>query len=321
MPNTIGFQISIGSLPEGWSGDPQALLDAVAELLQVQFDEDIAVFSAGSQQPETINNRAWLRDGTAWYVPDGNGGWRPADVDSAYKRIYVRNADPFVGANAEPVNPRSLWLKTNIGATVAESLSVYLNGSWRTLFDASDLADVTSRLNSVVKEDGGLKDGVVTYESIPGSLREQLRKEFLNLSHPVGSIYENAANPANPQTLFNWPESEWEKFGEGRVTVGEGTAEGLTARSAGESFGAESVTLDESQVPDHDHSTDIRIVGNVNGQNTPDPLTRYGQTGLMVGDTAVNLATLEAESDSFGGGGPHNNMQPSVVVYRWRRTA
>ena len=327
MPNTIGFQVNIGNLPEGWSGDPQDILNAVAELLQIQFDEDIAVFSIGSQQPETINNRAWLRDGTAWYVPDGNGGWRPADVNPDYKRIYVRGTDPFVGADAIPPTERSLWLRTQrVSGTVrARELSAYVDGAWRSLYHAEDLEKVTNRLNSITDPDdvgAGLLPNAVSFANIQESTRELLRKDFLNSAYPIGTIYENAVNPANPSGALNWPESQWVKFGEGRVTIGEGEGAGLTPRSAGVELGAEQVSLSVAQLPGHTHTTGVRVNGSINGTNTTTPATQYNTTGLMVGDTGGSRnGTVNLESSSVGDGLPHNNMQPSVVVYRWRRTA
>ena len=321
MPNTIGFQISIGNLPEGWNGDPQALIDAVAELLEIKFEEDIAIFKAGSTEPDTATNSAWLRDGTAWFVPDGNGGWRPADVNPDYKRIYVRGTDPFVGADAANIEPRSLWVRTQqISETnvLARELLVYVGNEWRSLYHAEDLEKVTNRLNSITDPDdvgAGLLPNAVSLANIQESTRELLRKDFLNSAHPIGSIYENAVNPANPTSLFNWPESQWVKFGEGRVTIGEGEGAGLTPRSAGVELGTEQVSLSVAQLPAHSHV--------IRHDTTSFRHTGGSIVGKLVGTGSANQGSESAWSfsENAGDGLAHNNMQPSVVVHRWRRTA
>lgn len=86
----------------------------------------------------------------------------------------------------------------------------------------------------------------------------------------------------------------------GRVLGTVGAGAGLTNRSLGASVGAETHTLTVSEIPSHTHT----YLG-VTGQ------------GVLGGgtDTAADEANRPTQtSGATGGGGAHNNMQPTVFI-------
>jgi len=90
----------------------------------------------------------------------------------------------------------------------------------------------------------------------------------------------------------------------GRAPVGAGTGIGLTTRTTGQaSIGEETHLLATGEMPSHSHS--IQFAG---GQGTGWVAGAGGSTTNSVssGGTAGALG-------STGGGGAHNNMQPSAV--------
>lgn len=109
----------------------------------------------------------------------------------------------------------------------------------------------------------------------------------------------------------------------GRMVVGRGTGSGLTARALADSDGAETVTLDAATLGTHAHGiTDpghfhggsgaLNRLANGAGASTGWPTG----TGATVGDTSFNNGdndTTPAFANT-GGGGSHNNMQPSLVL-------
>lgn len=124
---------------------------------------------------------------------------------------------------------------------------------------------------------------------------------------PVGSIYINVGS-TNPATLLGY--GTWTAFGAGRVLVGlDATqAEFDTALETG---GAKTHTLTQAEMPNHTH-----------------PQMRHGTTtGSLQGITTApdtsssNPNIMGPDTGGAGSGGAHNNLQPYIVVYMWRRTA
>ena len=221
MANQIGFRINIGNLPEGWEGTPQELLDKVAELLSIAFDDEIAIFKTGTTQPDSLTNQAWLRDGKEWFVPDEDGNWVPVDVDDRLKFIYVRSTNPFVGAESDNPKERALWLRTNTAGTEARELSVYLAGEWRSLFllsafvDLQNLAaDNQSRIDTVIEtteDGGGLKEDVVGFPQLTVSGREEIQRDTLSIDG-FSSIDHQDLGDENLIYIFRPNQSGSERF-------------------------------------------------------------------------------------------------------------
>ena len=122
------------------------------------------------------------------------------------------------------------------------------------------------------------------------------------LVYPVGSIYFNAAVATNPATLLGF--GQWAAYGGGRVMVGvhsSGTFDGLN-----ETGGAETHTLSVAELPAHTHSYDR--------QNT-------STDNISIDDiTRTTGGNSSATSGSTGSGNAHNNIQPYITVYMWKRT-
>lgn len=128
-------------------------------------------------------------------------------------------------------------------------------------------------------------------------------------AYPVGSLYFNAAVSTNPATLLGF--GTWEAFGAGRVILGVGTGndgtDGLVV-AAGATGGAYNHVLTIDEMPAHDHAGGT-----------------YGNTEsyLAGGNPARggNNQTYSGSVPSNGGGLKHNNTQPWIGVYIWKRTA
>jgi hypothetical protein len=147
----------------------------------------------------------------------------------------------------------------------------------------------------------------------------EIAQSFLDTIYPIGSIYTNATDSTNPGTLLGF--GTWEEFAEGRVPVGK--ASSGTFDTAGNTGGAEEVTLAASDIPPHSHKFQIT------GDSTPDSGTNGG---IMVSGTGSTVAGTsgtpsDAAGEQIGGNNldsaqtAHNNLQPYIVVYMWKRTA
>ncbi len=162
--------------------------------------------------------------------------------------------------------------------------------------------------------------------------------DVINTIYPVGSIYISE-NSTSPQTLFGV--GTWAVYGAGRVPVFRDS--GDTAFDvAGETGGAKTHTLAVSEMPAHNHtgstvftSTSITDTHYHNaGASGTYGVTGGGSTMYYLWDNGNSRATsgtaggsITASSSSTpsiasqGGGGAHNNLQPYIVVYAWKRTA
>jgi microcystin-dependent protein len=102
---------------------------------------------------------------------------------------------------------------------------------------------------------------------------------------------------------------------QGRVPIQQGQGSGLTLRSLGEIGGEEFVTLSANQMPGHTHAANCNNAvgtaydpaGQVWSQDAGGN-QEYG-TGAVVGKHMSSNAVLQA-----GGGQPHNNLQPYLVL-------
>lgn len=147
---------------------------------------------------------------------------------------------------------------------------------------------------------------------------EQLALAIQN--YKVGDIYITTAN-GDPSERLGY--GTWQRFGEGRTLVGFTTSVSNSipewAKVNGREFGEYNHILTESQLPVHKHGTNTRV-------DTADGLlinsdlaytTSYGRRT----DWLEERSSKTTYTTEVGGGQPHNNVQPSIVVYFWKRTA
>lgn len=127
----------------------------------------------------------------------------------------------------------------------------------------------------------------------------------LEQCYPIGSIYQST-EATNPATFMG---GVWERFGNGRVLVGvdEADADFNTANKTG---GEKTHTLTIDEMPSHSHRQ------YVSANNGNDSIRRDWSS-----DGASSAYDQGMETGRAGGNRPHNNLQPYVTLYRWRRTA
>jgi microcystin-dependent protein len=118
----------------------------------------------------------------------------------------------------------------------------------------------------------------------------------------------NATNSTNPATLLGF--GTWVSFGAGRVPVGINPSD-TDFDTAEETGGAKNHTLTLSQIPSHSHT----ISGNISRSGFS--FEHHQFNSRMPGENYDTNPTVS----NAGGGQGHNNLQPYIVVYMWKRTA
>lgn len=116
---------------------------------------------------------------------------------------------------------------------------------------------------------------------------------------PIGSIYISVIN-TNPSKWFG---GTWIAFGTGRCLVGVDTSQSEFNRVM-KTGGEKTHTLTVNEMPSHNHPG---IIGYTN-------TTGY-YARLYEGSQGTKL---DGEGKT-GGDQPHNNLQPYITVYMWRR--
>ena len=147
--------------------------------------------------------------------------------------------------------------------------------------------------------------------------------------YPVGSIYMSTVS-TNPATLFGF--GTWEAMPAGHVLLAQGKSSWGTTYNAGSTGGEATHQLTVGELPAHNHTASTNTTGNHTHQ-----FQLYGPNGNtnmnFPSDFDTNYArnkgtTLSAGNHSHtininntGSSQSHNNMQPYLTVYMWKRTA
>jgi hypothetical protein len=121
-------------------------------------------------------------------------------------------------------------------------------------------------------------------------------------SWPVGSVFI-AVIATNPNTLLGG--GTWIAFGAGRVMVGLDASQ-TEFDVVEEVGGAKTHTLTTAQIPSHTHVLNLGV-------------STAG--GLPFNGVNNGQSSTTTSSQSTGGGAAHNNLQPYIVCYFWKRTA
>ena len=177
--------------------------------------------------------------------------------------------------------------------------------------------------------DETISDGSVTFTML--SQQQEVKKTtIIDLIYPVGSIYISTRE-TSPNTIFG---GTWKALEQGRVLLSQG--ENYAAGSTG---GEATHTLTENEMAPHKHDASATS-SNVNGSITVGRLQNAGSSGAFSHTNQSNaycgntdwggsITTFNLNSsfapnisiNSTGGGAAHNNMQPYLAVYMWKRTA
>ena len=162
-------------------------------------------------------------------------------------------------------------------------------------------------------------------------VKNLLNSQMLSM-YPVGSIYLSTSS-TNPSSLFG---GTWVAWGSGRVPVGINTGDG-NFNTVEKTGGEASHKLTVAEMPSHTHTgsgntgtgyssfmrvtTAIGLTGAANHAigHTSGEYKDMANTGEFPG--ANHYHSFSFTTSSIGGNGSHNNLQPYITCYMWKRTA
>lgn len=149
--------------------------------------------------------------------------------------------------------------------------------------------------------------------------------------YPIGAIYMSTVS-TNPATLFKI--GNWETLPAGRVLLAQGTSTWGVNYSAGSTGGEDKHTLTVSESAPHNHTGSATTSGSTHthaltmqashGKSGNGGVPRFSDGDIWSPYKTQNLSAAGEHSHAItinnsGGGQAHNNMQPYLSVYMWKR--
>lgn len=149
--------------------------------------------------------------------------------------------------------------------------------------------------------------------------KDEIYKQAKLDAHPVGSYYWSN-DSTSPATLFG---GTWEALPAGYTLIAQGSGSdsfGSFTYEAGKQYGERKHQLTTDELPSHKHEqgdwmwavSDNFTTGTYNIPN--------GSSGNAT-TYAAGKASQRVWTESSGNNAPHNNIQPVIASYGWKRTA
>ena len=151
------------------------------------------------------------------------------------------------------------------------------------------------------------KNNEEVYPVTEASLVANIAQTILNKTYPVGSIYMSATL-STPAQVANVIGGTWVAWGAGRVPVSVDTTD-TDFDTTEETGGEKTHTLTTEEMPSHYHNLGQMYDGYHLAGQTSQPRGVYADYAQAVNTTSV------------GGGQAHNNLQPYITCYMYKRTA
>lgn len=172
----------------------------------------------------------------------------------------------------------------------------------------NDLTVIKEDISQLQTETTQLNDDVTRLMGAFTSVTDLTKQLFL-LMHRVGDIIFSTSDE-NPSTIYG---GTWVAWGKGQVPVGVDTSDSdfNTVEKTG---GEKEHTLTVDEMPSHKH--DI-YGGNTTTTNILTTSNNNGWITLLGGMAYKNDGTMT----TVGNDEPHNNLQPYITCYMWKRTA
>jgi hypothetical protein len=212
---------------------------------------------------------------------------------------------------------------------------IFANGEQLTAEKLNVLVDEASFNSSTAVDNSTTRvsaSGAITVKPQGITSTELAPSERWQNAYPVGSIYMNAEDSTDPSVLLGF--GTWAAFGAGRVLIGAGSDSDdqptpeTVSFTAGDEGGEYNHTLTEGELPEHHHLA-VRD-GSVTETGDVTSSDAISEAATQTGSTYQSYRMRPATSGTFGNvgrtsqvgnGQAHNNLQPYIVVYMWKRTA
>lgn len=253
--------------------------------IQCQWKPQTANWGSSSQKSTTILSNSSSKSGTITKKVVGSGAISTEQSWSARVYIYDSKGTSYATYSSD----------MSIG-TIAYPIDVRKGGkgiAFGKVAETDKLADFDFKTR--------FRNGIEL--KTPGGI-----KSFLDAVYPVGSIYMSV-KATNPGTLFG---GTWVAIAQGRCLVGVNTSDN-DFKTPEKTGGEKKHTLTVAEMPSHSHT--------IGTKNLWMQSPTYGNINPGATEGA-NQADIEPNQTNVRGNNePHNNLQPYLCVYIFKRTA
>ena len=310
-------------------GSAEATLDSI-KLKIKEWAKEVCLPLSGGTMKGNINANGYNITATKFIGNLQGKADSAANADLAAKATTAENAN-----NA---NNSSVANKLGTSTVGSATKPVYINNGVASAVsvDLSTLAPKASPgLTGTPTAPTANVDTNNTQIATCGFVRNAIAKfapmlDTMKKIYPVGSIYMSTVS-TNPATLFGF--GTWEAMPAGRVLLAQGKSSWGTTYNAGSTGGEATHQLTVGEITSHNHTGSINTAGEHTHSLTLKALwgDGNGSGNGWAGDTrdggsrtntfsTVGNHTHTVTINSTGSGQPHNNLQPYISVYMWKRT-
>ena len=143
-----------------------------------------------------------------------------------------------------------------------------------------------------------------------GAKITQINADLSAIRSHIGMIVQSTTLDTEAKVIAIYGGTAWSKI-EGKFLLGQSSSHAVNSTG-----GAETVTLNEAQMPQHRHSGLL-----VTGVNCSVGVQGTGGIALKTETFSGSDTINNPYTGATGGSQPHNNMPPFKTVYIWERTA
>lgn len=256
----------------------------------------------------TADRRLYLMLGGMNYADYKMKHW-VQPVNSGFNRIYKDTSFVVGGAYFE-LKEQAVVISAN--ATSYIHINIDLSNLTSPVFvtvetqDNSNNIDINSNSGILKKCIENARTNASSIVSVQETSQDSdLIKQLKLAMNPIGTIL-TTTNSANPTSYIG---GIWERYGQGQVLVGvdENDTDFSSANKAG---GEKKHTLTIEEMPSHAHS-----MGRTANSGSGD----YNGQKVMGAPYNSSFYPTSATTNPTGGDKAHNNLQPFITVYMFRR--
>lgn len=287
--------------------------------------KDTATTKATEASNSAELSKKWAMSDTS---PDGVTGNKSSKTWAGEAKTSASNANASASASQSSANASSASATQSANSASASKSSANASASSASAASSSASAASTSAFNAKTSETNAANSAAAAKQSEENAKTwdptqyvkmenvKSIIKSMLLSAFPVGTIIESM-NDVNPSTYIG---GVWEKLPAGYVTISagtytenhDGTPQSYTY-AAGNTYGEVAHKLTTEEMPSHNHR-------NMN------PLSGNGTAGYA---TTVHVVrthwegeyekSIRIDMENTGGNQYHNNLPPSLAVYRFKR--